>query len=845
MTATPDTTGPSTALYPLAEDLKIKRQPPVAMTPSQQRNRLRMIQKVRAFWITGVLEPSLYEAPLITPELRERQDAVANPWERTLHQVRKHSPALTAGSSITEIYDAAGGELLILGEAGSGKTTLLLQLARALLDRAEQDESAPIAVIFLLSSWTEKQLSIEQWLSEELNSKYQVPRLLGGMWLRSEILLPLLDGLDEVPESARSACIVAINTYKQEHGLSSLVVCSRLTDYLLFPPRVHLQRAVVVQPLTIQQVANYFLNAGEKFHFLFQILRADPILQRLITTPLMLNIFMLAYQDKAPEDLRGIHSASNYYQHIFRTYVEQMLQRHPAMASSLSHTPQQLISWLTSLARKMQQQSQVVFYIEQIQPEWIDKKRWQQVYMWLAVLLPGALIGALTGLLSNDVLFHAGDFKAIFVDSLYGLLMGFLFSGRRPEPVSSENLAATQRISKEKRLTGTLLMTPIFLGLIAILFLANAKGLPDGLINGSYLGIISLPLSLLLQRKAEAKSSRKQAKNKFTRLQAKYPLFEHLMNGLMIGPICGVSNVLTNVIRQGLTKYSLSFYLSLGIRETLHNFLIGTLISLLVLNANNGTIHRSEIVVWSWKRFWNRLFVPKYIVQGLLIGLFVGLTYGAKETLGGSLKDGLSEGLTATLLLISGYCFISAILHGISNYNLANQHRYKANEGIWRSLYHGLIGSIIGTFAAATGYIFSTVLASTINDAISSLESKSHSIKLQKSVIAGLHQGLQVDFHNVLSLGLAGGLLVFLLLGGLAALQHSILRLILWGTNVLPLNIARFLDYATDSVLLHKVGGGYMFIHRFLLEYFAELEQKQVPHKEPEPSQPEPLVRLL
>lgn len=160
-------------------------------------------------------------------------------------------------------------------------------------------------------------------------------------------------------------------------------------------------------------------------------------------------------------------------------------------------------------------------------------------------------------------------------------------------------------------------------------------------------------------------------------------------------------------------------------------------------------------------------------------------------------------------------------------------------------MYHGLIGSIIGTFAAATGYIFSTVLASTINDAISSLESKSHSIKLQKSVIAGLHQGLQVDFHNVLSLGLAGGLLVFLLLGGLAALQHSILRLILWGTNVLPLNIARFLDYATDSVLLHKVGGGYMFIHRFLLEYFAELEQKQVPHKEPEPSQPEPLVRLL
>ena len=34
------------------------------------------------------------------------------------------------------------------------------------------------------------------------------------------------------------------------------------------------------------------------------------------------------------------------------------------------------------------------------------------------------------------------------------------------------------------------------------------------------------------------------------------------------------------------------------------------------------------------------------------------------------------------------------------------------------------------------------------------------------------------------------------------------------------------LDYAADRIFLQKVGGGYIFIHRLLLEHFAALERK-------------------
>ena len=34
-----------------------------------------------------------------------------------------------------------------------------------------------------------------------------------------------------------------------------------------------------------------------------------------------------------------------------------------------------------------------------------------------------------------------------------------------------------------------------------------------------------------------------------------------------------------------------------------------------------------------------------------------------------------------------------------------------------------------------------------------------------------------------------------------------------------------FLNSCAERILLRKVGGGYIFVHRLLLEYFASLDQ--------------------
>jgi phospholipase C len=70
-------------------------------------------------------------------------------------------------------------------------------------------------------------------------------------------------------------------------------------------------------------------------------------------------------------------------------------------------------------------------------------------------------------------------------------------------------------------------------------------------------------------------------------------------------------------------------------------------------------------------------------------------------------------------------------------------------------------------------------------------------------------------------IGLVGGLVGGLIGGGLFASKQSVLRLVLWISGSAPPNYSSFLDYAAERLFLRKVGGGYIFVHRSVLEYFA------------------------
>jgi hypothetical protein len=112
-----------------------------------------------------------------------------------------------------------------------------------------------------------------------------VPRKIARFWLQQNYLLPLLDGLDEVETSTQPDCVAAINAFVEELNPSGLVVCCRLNEYRWLPERLKLNGAIRLEPLSKDEVAEYFTKGGEELAGLRKAVNTDPVLQELAETP--------------------------------------------------------------------------------------------------------------------------------------------------------------------------------------------------------------------------------------------------------------------------------------------------------------------------------------------------------------------------------------------------------------------------------------------------------------------------------------------------------------------------------------------------------------------------------
>src|SRR5262249_47280385 len=77
-----------------------------------------------------------------------------------------------------------------------------------------------------------------------------------------------------------------------------------------------------------------------------------------------------------------------------------------------------------------------------------------------------------------------------------------------------------------------------------------------------------------------------------------------------------------------------------------------------------------------------------------------------------------------------------------------------------------------------------------------------------------------------LQIGIISVLLICVFTGGLAVWQHYIIRLLLSSFRTFPMRAPQFLHDATTRFLLRRVGGGYSFSHRLLLDYLADTETR-------------------
>jgi hypothetical protein len=204
------------------------------------------------------------------------------------------------------------------------------------------------------------------------------------------------------------------------------------------------------------------------------------------------------------------------------------------------------------------------------------------------------------------------------------------------------------------------------------------------------------------------------------------------------------------------------------------------------------------------------------IPQGLFLGLALGLYVAFRaiqpaELLSWSRKDIWSRLFISLAIGLSGggaLFIFRALGIKIAGKQLTKRLSLSPNEGIRRSAKNGvLVAFPLGLFV---GIFF-------VLDVI-----------LLMNPVFRLHVGPSGAFLFELGEGLFYALLIGLVLAfifGLDAfLQHYILRFWLWRTHTFPLKVVPFLEDATARILIRRVGGGYSFTHRLLLDYFADLE---------------------
>ncbi|GBL11617.1 hypothetical protein MSj_03124 [Microcystis aeruginosa Sj] len=603
--------------------------------------------------------------------------------------------------------DDIGGKLLILGAPGSGKTTALLSLAEQLVCGALAQPKTVIPVLFELSTWRDDKQSIHDWLIEQLYDLHggNRKRKIYEQWLERQILLPLLDGLDELGLERQKKCTDKLNEFAKKY--SQMVVCCRVKEFETVNIKLHnLRGAVCLQPLSDGQIEAYLHSIHRSE--LWSAMQTNPALQALLETtpegdPGLLRVPLFV---RLTADVYDINEPISSKKYLLEKYIERQLSfdrrsqdRHKVIEKrewaykTVETEPklQETISSLSWIARQLQANNTVDLLIEKIQFSWLNPGINFFIFRFINLLTITALLAVSYGL--------RGCLSIGFLGGLFGGLLSV-------SSLFAEIIVEGSRQSK----IGELLLPTII-----------------GIYGGAWIGVIL---------------------------------------GLIIGIVIGLKNGWTGNIK--LSE-------KLAWLGKVDEF------TLIMCLDNNFNYNNFDIFFFFW-----------------IIVLIIFLVIVILSILSASVWEGYALILIVILTLAILFLFFCAfavifyltdrIFWGLSSTEV--EKKFIPNQGIWKSIKNALISGVI------SGILFAPMFKLLI-----------YGLSLEKSMFLGL---------------LVGGIAYGLPYGGMACIQHLCLRFFLWKSGTIPWNFARFLNYCVERRLLLRVGGRYRFLHRELLDHFAQ-----------------------
>lgn len=219
-------------------------------------------------------------------------------------------PAATELSGIAALYAGVPtGRLVVLGRAGAGKSVLLIRLVLDLIEARRQPRD-PVPVLLPIAAWDPAEKPLHRWIADQVR-RTGYPSLRGldcRDLLRDGLLIPVLDGFDELRDAERATALRAIN-FALGPG-TPLVLTSRIDEYAAAVTAEDVLTGTLVRrldDLTPDEVHRYLPLATRKpatggpgkWDAVLAELSSDPELplSRALTTPLMVSLARESYSE--------------------------------------------------------------------------------------------------------------------------------------------------------------------------------------------------------------------------------------------------------------------------------------------------------------------------------------------------------------------------------------------------------------------------------------------------------------------------------------------------------------------------------------------------------------------
>ena len=285
--------------------------------------------------------------------------------------------------------------LVVLGSRGAGKTILLIRTVLRLLAVRENGEAVPF--LLPMASWDPNEQDLMTWMAQWMATTWSPlahpaqagsPRSIARALLEAGLIIPVLDGLDELSEDLRSSAVTRLNDVMGH--CRGLILSCRTDAYLpAVNPAPDLEAplagaaGIELCPLKAQEVAAYLESSAggpvgaARWVPVVAALSSNqsppPPIAQVLTTPLMAALARAIYNPPAKEVLlsgrpdpaellnqRTFPSKEAIEQHLYDRFIPACYLPHPNPehpSRAFHWTADQAVRWFTYIAYYLEQPS--------------------------------------------------------------------------------------------------------------------------------------------------------------------------------------------------------------------------------------------------------------------------------------------------------------------------------------------------------------------------------------------------------------------------------------------------------------------------------------------------------